>query len=460
MALPTSEVKFDMNLISRIPILTGQDNYDMWRLRIQTTLSAYSMWEFVDGTLTYAAQADAADQLKWKLLDKQVLGLMASTINDSLLTHVNYEWMDPVVCPSISKALWNILKGLFGTVGIPGQFNLFYQALRLRIDPKNTNYSINEYYVHFQKLVEAGYNLPETLCTMILLSGLLTNYFPLTSTIMQTVEPANFNMSTVSKWILMDMDLCATHKPLHAQISQAESGGQSSSSSSINRTNVIKRGPPLQNQWRSQTPSYQPRSFGNQPSGSYSNQPQSGSANPNQRKNGGPAKSKWPGKCYRITCRLQGYLGGYHFSSLLDTKEPPSLHPSRPHYLDTLWSTAYSLATSNFLRFTRCDTFLFLLVFLLSSFILSSTSFSSAIRLVGSALLLRMASLLPCVIGPIGPLTIPVPDHVCFSSLLRIAALTADAILRLALVFSSLPLFHYGLHCGVLTTLYIQRLSL
>jgi len=57
------------------------------------------MWEFVDGTLTYTAQADGADRLKWKLLDKQVLGLMASTINDSLLMQVNYEWADLVVCP-------------------------------------------------------------------------------------------------------------------------------------------------------------------------------------------------------------------------------------------------------------------------------------------------------------------------------------------------------------------------
>jgi len=161
MALPTSKVKFDTNLIGRIPILTGQDNYDVWHLCIQTTLSAYSMWKFVDGTLTYTAQADAANRLKWKLLEKRVLGLMASTISDSLLTHMNYEWTDPVICPSISKALWDILKGLFGTVGIPGQFNLFYQALHLRIDPENTNSSINEYHVHFQKLVEAGYNLPE-----------------------------------------------------------------------------------------------------------------------------------------------------------------------------------------------------------------------------------------------------------------------------------------------------------
>jgi len=254
MALPTSEVKFDMNLTSRIPILTGQDNY-VWHV---ATLNPdhYSVWKFIDSTLTFAAQADPADRLKWKLLDKRVLGLMASTISDSLLTHMNYEWTDLVVYPSISKALWDILKGLFETVGIPGQFNLFYQALCLRIDLKNANLSINKYHVQFQKLVEAGYNLPETLCTMILLSGLPTNYFALTSTIMQTVEPANFNMSTVSKWILMDMDLRATRKPLHARISQAESRGQSSSSSSVNRTNVIKRSPPPQNQWRSQTPLY------------------------------------------------------------------------------------------------------------------------------------------------------------------------------------------------------------
>jgi len=105
-------------------------------------------WKFVDGTLTFAAQADAADQFRWKLLDKWVLGLMASTISDSLLTHVSYEWANSIVCPSISKALWDILKGLFGTVEIPGQFNLFYQTLHLRIDPENANSSMYKQVSH------------------------------------------------------------------------------------------------------------------------------------------------------------------------------------------------------------------------------------------------------------------------------------------------------------------------
>jgi len=85
---------------------------------------------------------------------------------------------------------------------------------------------------------------------------------------------------------------------------------------------------------------------------------------------------------------------------------------------------------------------------------------SSAIRLVSSALLLRIASLLPRVVGPIGPPTIPVPAAHSTAPYVCSLLLTADAILRLALVLSSLPLFHYGLRSGVPTTLYIWRLSL
>jgi len=54
---------------------------------------------------------------------------------------------------------------------------------------------------------------------------------------------------------------------------------------------------------------------------------------------------------------------------------------------------------------------------MLSSFLLSFASvFSSAFRLVGSALLLWNASLSPHVVSPNGPPTIPVPNYVCFSS--------------------------------------------
>jgi len=57
---------------------------------------------------------------------------------------------------------------------------------------------------------------------------------------------------------------------------------------------------------------------------------------------------------------------------------------------------------------------------MLSSFLLSFVSrLSSVFHLDGSALLLRNASLLPRVVGPNGPPTIPVPavlycGHVCF----------------------------------------------
>ena len=132
MALPTTEIKFDTTFIGHIPVLSGSKNYNVWSKHITSTLSAYSVWEFVDGTLMYAALpagADLADrQQKWKLLDKCILGLMASTIDDLLLSHVVYEWSDPATFPSISKALWDKLKTLFGTTSFAAVFRLFKQV--------------------------------------------------------------------------------------------------------------------------------------------------------------------------------------------------------------------------------------------------------------------------------------------------------------------------------------------
>jgi hypothetical protein len=302
MALPTTEIKFDTTFIGRIPVLTGPKNYDVWSKQIVSTLSAYSVWEFVDGTLTYAslpAGQNLADrQQKWKLLDKHILGLMASTIDDSLLSHVIYDWADPATFPSISKALWDKLKALFGTTGFAAIFRLFKQVSGRHIHISHAQQDINETMSFFDQMTQADLNLPQTFHAMILLNNLPNEYNNLASTIVQTLEVANFDIDHVSSRILMEMDLRATCKPLHARISHAES--EDPSSSLINRTNVIRCGPPNQNQWRNQTPSYQRLSNQHQyqsPTGGYQNQ-QSGNRNPNQNQQKGkcPARSKQPGK--------------------------------------------------------------------------------------------------------------------------------------------------------------------
>ena len=301
MALPTNEIKFNSTFIGRIPVLTGSKNYDVWSKRIISTLSAYSVWEFVDGTLTYAAlpaRADLADrQQKWKLLDKRILGLMASTIDDSLLSHVVYEWTNPLTFPSISKDLWDKLKTLFGTTGFAAVFRLFKQVSSKHIRIQHAQTDINETMSLFDQMTQAGLDLPQTFHAMILLNNLPSEYNSLASTIVQTITVANFDMQHVTAAILMEMDLWATRKPLHARISAVQESEDPSSL--INQTNIIRRGPPNQNQWRNQTPSYQrPSNQPHQPSsGGYHNQ-QSGprNTNQNQKKGKGPAKSKQPGK--------------------------------------------------------------------------------------------------------------------------------------------------------------------
>ena len=135
-ALSTSEIKVDGQILSRIPVLVRQSNYSIWHVKIRNTLSAYGVWEIVEGTNTYAGTLPA-DQEKWKLLDRRVLGLVASTLDDSLINHVNYTWVPPVgtaapTFPSVAKALMDKLHSLFGTTGLTGQFLLFHRVMRNR----------------------------------------------------------------------------------------------------------------------------------------------------------------------------------------------------------------------------------------------------------------------------------------------------------------------------------------
>ena len=61
--LPSSDLKIDGQLLSCIPILVGQSNYAIWQVKIHNTLSAYGVWEIVDGMLTYTSVgAVVADQ--------------------------------------------------------------------------------------------------------------------------------------------------------------------------------------------------------------------------------------------------------------------------------------------------------------------------------------------------------------------------------------------------------------
>ena len=222
---------------------------------------------------------------------------MASTIDDSLLLHVIYDWADPAMFPSISKALWDKLKTLFDTTGFAAVFRLFKQVSSKHIHIQHAQTDINDIMSLFDQMTQAGLNLSQTFRAMILLNNLPSEYNSLASTIVQTITVANFDMQHVTAAILMEMDLQATRKPLHARISAVQESKDPSSL--INWTNVIRCGPPNQNQWRNQIPSYQKLS--NQPHqpspGGYHNQ-QSGpcNTNQNQKKGKGPAKSKQPGK--------------------------------------------------------------------------------------------------------------------------------------------------------------------
>ena len=141
------------------------------------------------------AGADLADhQQKWKLLDKHILGLMACIIDNSLLSHVIYDWANPAIFPSIFKALWDKLKTLLSTIGLVAVFRLFKQVSFKHVRIQHTQTDINDIMFLFDQMTQAGLDLSQTFRAMILLNNLPPEYNSLASSIVQTITIANFDM--------------------------------------------------------------------------------------------------------------------------------------------------------------------------------------------------------------------------------------------------------------------------
>ena len=65
MALPTfTELKIDLTTMFCIPEVVGQSNYPIWSTQVCSVLQAYSIFEFIDVTLTHNGLQDAADHNK------------------------------------------------------------------------------------------------------------------------------------------------------------------------------------------------------------------------------------------------------------------------------------------------------------------------------------------------------------------------------------------------------------
>ena len=65
----STELKINSIIMQCIPVLKEQSSYSIWKTHVQSVLQAYSVFEFVDGSLLYSAMTGVADQQKWKMLN-------------------------------------------------------------------------------------------------------------------------------------------------------------------------------------------------------------------------------------------------------------------------------------------------------------------------------------------------------------------------------------------------------
>ena len=95
---------------------------------------------------------------------------MAGTVNDSLTSHVNFDWADQQNYPFVVKAFWEKLLALFGKARVQGQFFLFHKITRTHIHPHQATEDIFSIIQLFNQLTQSGLNLSNSFHAMLILT--------------------------------------------------------------------------------------------------------------------------------------------------------------------------------------------------------------------------------------------------------------------------------------------------
>ena len=157
-------------------------------------------------TVLIPVSPENTDQQKLKILDRQLYGFIAVTLNNNLQSHVHFDWAD-VTCASVSKALWDKMFNIFGMSGLLGKFNLFHKVMRANFHTKHAPKDLNILLSLFEQMTKAELNLPEFFKAMFILTHLPNDFFTMSSTLIQTTAEADFTVELVTQCILMEINL-------------------------------------------------------------------------------------------------------------------------------------------------------------------------------------------------------------------------------------------------------------
>ena len=124
----STDFKVDNTILSRIPVLKGPSNYPIWSAHIQSTLQSLSVWGFINGSTIHDTTA-TGDQTKWIIIDKRVCGIIANTLNDSLLYNMFYDYASiatgALTHSSAAKAIWDKMAVPFSSQAYLDNFICF-----------------------------------------------------------------------------------------------------------------------------------------------------------------------------------------------------------------------------------------------------------------------------------------------------------------------------------------------
>lgn len=144
-----------------------ENNYDEWRIQMQSVVVHCDLWPYVSGGKE--KPTEAARLTEWVAKDQKALATITFSVKSSQLLHMKH-------CEESADA-WKQLEEVHRPTGPSRKVTVFRQLINLKmVEGAAISNPLNSFFVLYEKLYEIEIKMPDELLTIILLSSLPKSY--------------------------------------------------------------------------------------------------------------------------------------------------------------------------------------------------------------------------------------------------------------------------------------------
>ncbi|KAI0520206.1 hypothetical protein KFK09_007677 [Dendrobium nobile] len=174
------------NLKNLVPTLLTNENYSIWRLQMYQHFAANGFSGHLTGTYICPPAPSATDHCLWKLIDRNLISALLSTISASVLPYV--------LTLATAHKIWTILKTRLQPTNCSRVIELKNELHQVQMKDR----TMQQYLTQIKNLVDniaaAGSTIDTEDIILYTLNGLPTIYNPFKTAIRTSLNPISLDI--------------------------------------------------------------------------------------------------------------------------------------------------------------------------------------------------------------------------------------------------------------------------